>query len=93
MDSLERNTLANAIHNKTGLSFKALSKNESFQGETVGVVATKSVRRYIVIANEKEFSMVPWKSPYSPDKGQQMAIGINQQGRTWTKQIQRGLER
>ena len=93
LDSLERNTLADAIHNKTGLSFKSLSKNESFQGETVGVIATKSVRRYIVIANEKEFSMVPWKSPYSPEKGQPMAIGINQQGRTWTKQIQRGLER
>ena len=93
LDAMERNTLADAIQSKTGLSFNALSKGKSFQGKTIGVIATKSVRRYVLIANEKEFSMVPWKSPYSPEKGQQMAIGINQQGRTWIKQIQRGLER
>lgn len=93
LDEMERKSLAGDVSEKTGLSFKTLAKGDSLQGKYIGVIATKSVRRYAVVANEKEFSMVPWKKPYAPEKGQQMVIGVNQQGRSWTKQIQRGIER
>lgn len=93
LDELERRTLATGITKKTGLNFKSLAQGESMQGQHLATLTTKSTRRYAVIANEKAFAMVPWKTQQSLEKGQHMAIGINAQGRAWAKQLQRGLER
>lgn len=93
LDDMERQTLAVQAKQKTGLPFRPLAAGESMQGKVLGVVDTPSNRRYVLLANSKEFSMVPWKQEPLPQKGMNMAIGINQQGRAWSKQIQKGIAR
>lgn len=93
LDTMERQTLAAQVKQKTGLPFRSLAVGESLQGKVLGVVDTPSNRRYALVANSKEFSMVPWKQEPLPPKGMNMAIGINQQGRAWSKQLQKGIAR
>lgn len=93
LDDMERQTLAAQVRQKTGLPFRPLAAGESMQGKVLGVVDVPSNRRYAVVANSKEFSMVPWKQEPLPPKGMNMAIGINPQGRAWSKQIQKGIAR
>ncbi len=93
LDNMERQTLAAQVTQKTGLPFRPLAAGESMQGNVLGVIRVPSNRRYALVANSKEFSMVPWTQELPPSKGMNMVIGVNQQGRAWGKQIQKGITR
>lgn len=93
LDEMERQTVAAQVQQKTGLAFRPLAQGESMQGKVLGMVDAPSTRRYALVANSKEFSMVPWKKDAPPQKGMNLAIGVNQQGRAWSKHIQRGISR
>lgn len=93
LDEMERKAVANRVGQQTGLAFRPLGRGESLQGELLGVMETPSLRRYAVVANSKEFALVPWKKDSNLQKGKNMVIGVNQQGRAWAKSIQRGMSR
>lgn len=93
LDEMERKAVASRVGQQTGLAFRPLGRGESLQGELMGVMETPSLRRYAVVANSKEFSLVPWKKDSTLQKGKNMVIGVNQQGRAWAKSIQRGVSR
>ena len=93
LDGMERKAVASRVGQQTGLAFRPLGRGESLQGELLGMMETPSLRRYAVVGNSKEFSLVPWKKDASWQKGQNLVVGVNQQGRAWAKSIQRGVSR
>ncbi len=97
LDERERQTTAKKLGQRSGLAFHALQRGESFRGEGLGVVSLPSGRRYSVVGNSKEFAMVPWQPERDREqqkqRGQAMVIGINRDGRAWTKALDRGLAR
>ena len=97
LDALERQAVAKKLGQRSGLSFQTLQRGESFRGEGLGVVSLPSGRRYSVVGNSKEFAMVPWQQEREKEqqkqRGQAMVIGINRDGRAWTKTLDRGLAR
>ena len=95
LDRMERRQVAEDFQKKSGLSYKPLSEGESVSEKVIGTVDTASMKRYVMVGNEsaKEFSMVPWRSGKLPEQGQNMAIGVNKEGRAWTKTLGRDIQR
>ncbi len=105
LDGMEREALARKVSQQNDLSYRVLARNESFNGKVLQVHATPSQRTYVLVANSREFAMVPWQkerdqqrgiqrgTPQPLQPGMNMAIGINRDGRTWTKALGRGLSR
>lgn len=94
LDQWEREDLADAWGAANKRAFRALSKGEAFRGELADIHTAASGRRYAIVEDSKEFAMVPWRSDTAaPERGQAMTIGVNADGRTWTKAITKGLSR
>lgn len=105
LDNLEREAVARKVSQQNGLAHHSLTAGESFNGKVLKLHTTPSQRTYVLVSDSKEFAMVPWQkdqdqqrgkqqdNPALPQAGMNMAIGINQQGRTWTKSLGRGLSR
>lgn len=95
LDRMERSQVADAFQKKTGLDYKPLGEGESVAGKVIGAVDTGSMKRYVMVGDEnsQEFSMVPWRSGKLPEQGQSMAIGVNKEGRAWTKTLGKDIQR
>ena len=95
LERMERSQVADDFQNKTGLDYKPLDGGESVAGKVVGAVDTGSMKRYVMVGDEnsKEFSMVPWRSGKLPEQGQNIAIGVNKEGRAWTKTLGKDIQR
>lgn len=101
LDNMEWAAIARKVSQRNGLRFHPLAAGQGFNGKVLEVVSTPSQRSYVLVGDSKEFAMVPWEQNKQKYRGQQpvlqpgmnMAIGINAQGRTWSKALGRGLSR
>lgn len=89
LDAQERLMLAQQVTQCTGLRFHSLGRGESWQGELLGGLDTPSLQHYVMVKSQQEFAMLAWQERQSLRKGQFMVIGINPQGKGWTKATRR----
>lgn len=76
LDLVEMKKLAESVARKSGLAFKALTEGESLKGQCIGTISTQSLDRYVVVADEAQFTLVRWVPTKTPEKGKTMMVGI-----------------
>ena len=89
---MELRRIAAAITSASGRTLVQLEKGDGFQGKFERVLDLGQ-GRYSMIANAKEFALVPWRPEMERQRGRELVIRRTSRGVSWTIGIDRGINR